>query len=75
MGRMIRYERVKRSLSQEGLAQAAKMHRNHIGAVERGETNVSLNNLLRIADALRLPLWRLMQEAEELAASEAGREG
>ena len=74
LGRTIRYERVRKGYSQEGLADASKMHRNHLGSVERGERNVSIHNLLRIADALRLPLSRLIAEAEELAASEAERE-
>ena len=74
LGRIIKYERVKKGFSQEGLAEAARMHRNNLGAVERGEQNVSIHNLLRIADALRLPLSRLIEQAEELAASEVGRE-
>lgn len=75
LGRIIKYERVKKGFSQERLAEAARMHRNNLGAVERGEQNVSIHNLLRIAEALRLPLSRLIEQAEELAASETGREG
>lgn len=74
LGRTIRYERVRRDCSQERLAQMSQMHRNHLGAVERGERNVSINNLLRISTALRLPLSRLIQAAEELAAEEGGHE-
>lgn len=74
LGRTIRYERARKGFSQESLAEAARMHRNHLGSVERGERNVSVHNLLRIAEALRLPLSNLIREAEELAASEKGRE-
>lgn len=46
----------------------AGLHPNYIGAVERGEPNISLRNLLRIADALEMPLSQLIQEAEELVS-------
>lgn len=72
-GRIIRYERAKKGFSQEGLAQESRMHRNHLGSIERGERNVSVHNLLRIAGALRLPLSALIEQAEELAESEAPR--
>lgn len=75
LGNTIRSERYRRGYrSQERLAYAAGLHPNYIGAVERGELNISLQNLLRIADALGMPLSRLIAEAEELAASEVGRE-
>ena len=35
-----------------------------MGDIERGERNVSLRNLLRIADALEIPLSQLLAEAE-----------
>jgi transcriptional regulator with XRE-family HTH domain len=35
-----------------------------MGAVERGERNVSLRNLVRISNALKIPLSRLITEAE-----------
>jgi transcriptional regulator with XRE-family HTH domain len=36
-----------------------------MGAVERGEQNISLANLERIAKALGLPAWELLREAEQ----------
>ena len=44
--------RLAKGLSQEGLAQMAGIHRTYIGAVERGERNVSIDNMERIAAAL-----------------------
>jgi transcriptional regulator with XRE-family HTH domain len=52
MGQKIREERIAMGLSQEDLASAAGLHRTYIGSVERGERNVSLQNIVAIARAL-----------------------
>jgi len=44
--------RTKKGLSQEGLALACDLDRTYVGGVERGERNVSLLNIRKIADAL-----------------------
>ncbi len=71
LGRVVRSERYRRGYeSQEAFALAVETHKNYVGAIERGERNVSLHILLRIADALDTPLSQLISEAEKLAAPE-----
>jgi transcriptional regulator with XRE-family HTH domain len=52
LGRRIRELRTALALSQEELADRAGLHRTYVGAVERGERNVSIDNILAIARAL-----------------------
>jgi len=53
LGNKIRERRKFLGLSQERLAEDAGLDRTYIGAVERGERNVSLDNIVAIATALR----------------------
>jgi transcriptional regulator with XRE-family HTH domain len=54
-GHNVRRIRTQAGLSQEELAYRAKLHRTYISSVERGERNVSLENILAIAEALKVP--------------------
>jgi len=56
LGAAIRAARLDKQLSQEALADKANIDRSYIGGVERGEHNVALINLLKIADALDMKL-------------------
>lgn len=47
-------------LSQEALADAAGLHRTYVGSIERGERNVSIDNMERIAHALGWDLVDLL---------------
>jgi len=51
-GERVRHLRQKAKLSQEELAARVGIHRTYMGGVERGERNLGLINILRIADAL-----------------------
>ena len=53
-GQKIRSERLKQGLSQEELAAKAGVHRTYIGMIERGEKNITLINIGKIAKALGL---------------------
>jgi transcriptional regulator with XRE-family HTH domain len=63
-GRAIRELRTAEGLSQEALAERAGLHRTYIGGIERGERNVSLVNIARLADALDVSLATLMAALE-----------
>ena len=49
-----------RGLSQEKLAELADLHRTYVGSVERGERNISIDNMERLAAALRVELRDLL---------------
>ena len=53
-GQRDRARRYELGLSQEALAEAAGMHRTYVGSRERGERNVALLNIVRLAEALEL---------------------
>ena len=61
IGRNIRKLRQKIDLSQEALADLAGLHRTYIGAVERGERNISARNIARVATALGVEPFELLK--------------
>jgi len=62
VGARIRAIRKTQGLSQEALALAADLDRSYIGGVERGERNIAVLNLQKIAYALKVPVSELLRE-------------
>jgi transcriptional regulator with XRE-family HTH domain len=60
-GKRVRELRVERRLSQEKLAELADLHRNYVGGVERGERNVSLLNIVKLAHGLSVRPSKLVE--------------
>ena len=58
-GTRVRKLRKERAWSQEEFADKCTLHRTYIGAIERGERNVSLNNIHAIAKALDISVKEL----------------
>lgn len=60
--RRVRELRIERGLSQDELADAAGLHRTYIGTVERGEQSIGVDNVEKIAKALKVPIMELFRE-------------
>jgi transcriptional regulator with XRE-family HTH domain len=60
-GATLRHLRQQKGLSQEALALACDLDRTYIGGVERGERNISLLNIHKIARALGAPPKDLLE--------------
>jgi transcriptional regulator with XRE-family HTH domain len=58
----VRELRLSRNLSQERLAEECDLHRTYVSSVERGERNIGLANVEKIAKALGVPPSTLLEE-------------
>jgi len=61
----LRRTREQLGLSQETLADAAGLHRTYVGSVERGERNISIDNIERLASALGVSPASLMEKPKK----------
>lgn len=62
-GQAVREMRAERRISQEALADLAKVDRSYMSSIERGEQNVGLMSMHRVANALGVPLSELVLNA------------
>ncbi len=60
-GDKVREKRLELGLSQEELANKAKVHRTYIGMIERAEKNITLENIEKIAKALKIAVSELLK--------------
>lgn len=65
LGQNILRERRRKGWSQEFLATRSHLHRTYIGGIERGERNVSIRNVEKIAAALGVDPYLLLMSADE----------
>lgn len=62
LGKNIRNLRREEGWSQEGLADKVGLHRTYIGAIERGEQNVTIDTLAKIAKALNVSFTAIFKD-------------
>lgn len=63
-GEVIRDLRKDKELSQEELADKAGLHRTYIGMIERGEKNITLENISKISKALQVSISELFKKVK-----------
>ena len=69
VGRNLRSYREARGLSQEAFADVLGVHRTYMGGVERGERNLTLKSLERIADRVGVDPLSLLKPADRPPAT------
>lgn len=62
-GQQVRRLRQCMSISQEELASRAGVHRTYIGMIERGEKNITIVSMTKIAHALNIEAYDLLKES------------
>lgn len=62
VGRNVRAIRTARGFSQEGFADELMVHRTYFSGIERGERNLTLRSVERLAEAVGVPVMKLLQE-------------
>lgn len=62
-GQAVRASRLEQGISQEALADLAGLDRSYMGGIERGEHNVALINIQKVAIALDVSIAELMTQA------------
>jgi len=62
LGQKIKTHRKAKGISQEALALLVGLDRSYMGGIERGEHNVSIINIQKIAESLNLELWEIFKK-------------
>lgn len=62
--RNLRKIRLAKGLSQEDLAEESGLHRTYVSSVERGERNISVDNMEKLARALNVDIRKLLDPDE-----------
>lgn len=70
VGLRVRNYRNLAGMTQEGLAERADVHPTYIGQVERGEKNMTLESMHRIAGALNVSMSQLLENLDETGPSD-----
>jgi transcriptional regulator with XRE-family HTH domain len=65
LGAVIRSHRNAKGLSQLAVSISAEITTTHVARIERGEKSPTFNTLYALADALNVPLWKIVKEVEE----------
>jgi len=63
LGLAIKEIRILKGYSQESLALQAGIDRSYMGGIERGEHNVAIVNIQKIAECLDMRIWELLKKA------------
>lgn len=63
LGAAIRERREVSGFSQDTFADSIGMHRAYYSAIERGQRNITLSTLARLAEGLKIPIAKIMAEA------------
>jgi XRE family transcriptional regulator, regulator of sulfur utilization len=62
IGKRVRELRMERGLSQEELAEVSGVHRTYVGAIERGEKNITIKMALKLCKALDINLEKFVEK-------------
>lgn len=74
LGLRIKELRKKKKLTQDELSELAGMNSKHLGEVERGAINISIQNIDKIAESLGVPLLILLDIEHQKSKEELSRE-
>lgn len=73
LGELVRNRRLEIGLSQENLGFECGLHRTYIGSIERGETNLSLENMAVLAISLRCEIVDLIPNLKAVRSKSSSR--